>query len=283
MLFDDFEKSKFSDEVFKQLTQTIYDRTGLFFNENSKFYLEKRIEIRTASLNLKSLEEYLNYLRYDSDADKEWDTLISLITTNETYFMREERQLACFKSDILPEFVRKNGEKKLRIWSAGCSSGEEPYSIAILIKESRIIGDDRIEILATDINSRVLNRAKEGIYSESSFRNVDDTFKAKWFLPYESNKWKIRDEIKSKVTFQKFNLFDTDRYALLGTFDVIFCRNVIIYFDLEAKIKVVERFFDKLIDGGYLLLGHSESLISITEKFKLVHLPNDLVYKKETK
>lgn len=281
MNFFDLEKNQFSDESYRRLTSLIYKRTGLFFGENSRFFLEKRIELRMTSLNLKSLDEYFRYLMFDSESDKEWDVFITTITTNETYFMREERQLKCFKEDILPEISRKNNGKKIRIWSAGCSSGEEPYTIAILVKESRCIPENLVEIFATDINSRVINKAKEGIYGESSFRTVDDSFKVKWFVPEGGQKWRIKDEIKSQVVFQRFNLFELERYALLGNFDVIFCRNVIIYFDMEAKVKVVERFYDKLNNGGYLLLGHSESLISITEKFRLIHLPSDLVYRKE--
>lgn len=281
MLFDNLDKNLFSDEFYKRITSLIYDKTGLFFGESSRFFLEKRIEMRITSLNLRNGEEYLRLLLFDPEAEKEWDNLISMITTNETYFMREERQLKCFKDDILPELVKKNEGKKIRIWSAGCSSGEEPFSIAILIKESKVVNENMVEIFATDISSRALNKAREGIYGESSFRNVDEIFKAKWFINIGENKWKIKDDIRKKVNFQKFNLFDLDRYSLLGNFDVIFCRNVIIYFNLDAKVKVVERFYDKLNNGGYLLLGHSESLISVTDKFKLVHLPTDLVYRKE--
>jgi chemotaxis protein methyltransferase CheR len=281
MIFDEKISNQFSDEFYKRISSLIYDRTGLSFNENSRFFLEKRIETRLSSLGLKQQDEYLSYLRFDSDAEKEWDALITLITTNETYFMREERQLKCFRDDILPELAKKNPNKKIRIWSAGCSSGEEPYSIAILTRESRLIHDNMVEILATDINSRVLQKAKDGLYGEASFRSVDDVFKARWFTPEGPQKWRLKDEIRKRVVFQRFNLFDMDRYALFAPFDVIFCRNVIIYFDLEAKVRVVERFFDKLNGGGYLLLGHSESLISVTEKFRLIHLPNDLVYRKE--
>lgn len=282
MTFDLSGGNLFGDDFIRRISSLIYDRTGLYFSDNSRFFLEKRLEMRLSSLGLSSTEEYLSFLQFDIEADKEWDALITLITTNETYFMREERQLKCFKEDILPELVRQSQGKKLRIWSAGCSSGEEPYSIAILIKETKYIREDMVEIFATDINSRVIQKAKEGVYGEASFRSVDDLFKVRYFTPEGPQKWRLKEEIRKKVSFQRFNLFDVDRYALFAAFDVIFCRNVIIYFDLEAKVRVVERFFDKLAQGGYLLLGHSESLISVTEKFKLIHLPNDLVYRKET-
>jgi chemotaxis protein methyltransferase CheR len=281
MKFDEKSPNQFSDEFIRRISALIYDRTGLSFHESSRFFLEKRIETRFSSLGITSGDDYMSYLQFDGDSEKEWDALITLITTNETYFMREERQLKCFKEDILPELAKKNPGKKIRIWSAGCSSGEEPYSIAILARESRCITENLVEIFATDINSRVIQKAKDGIYGESSFRAVDDLFKARWFTQEGGQKWRLKEEIRKRVNFQRFNLFDMDRYSLFAPFDVIFCRNVIIYFDLEAKVRVVERFYDKLAAGGYLLLGHSESLISVTEKFRLVHLPNDLVYRKE--
>lgn len=281
MIFDEKTSSPFSDDFYRRISSLIYDRTGLSFTESSRFFLEKRLETRLSALGITACEDYLGYLMFDGDSDREWDALITLITTNETYFMREERQLKCFKEDILPEIARKNPGKKIRIWSAGCSSGEEPYSIAILTKECRAVTDQMVEIFATDINSRVIQRAKDGVYGDSSFRAVDEAFKARWFTSDGPQKWRIKEEIKKRVTFQRFNLFDIERYSILVPFDVIFCRNVIIYFDLEAKVRVVERFHDKLAEGGYLLLGHSESLISVTEKFRLVHLPHDLVYRKE--
>jgi len=282
MIFDDKSPNQFSDEFYRRMSSLIYDRTGLSFTESSRFFLEKRLETRLSALGITTAEDYISYLMFDGDSDKEWDALITLITTNETYFMREERQLKCFRDDILPELARKSPGKKIRIWSAGCSSGEEPYTIAILTKECRFVTDQMIEIFATDINSRVIQRAKDGIYGESSFRSVDEAFRMRWFTPEGQQKWKIKEEIRKRVTFQRFNLFDMEKYSIFAPFDVIFCRNVIIYFDLEAKVRVVERFHDKLVECGYLLLGHSESLISVTEKFRLIHLPNDLVYRKES-
>ncbi len=281
MRFDDMSPNQFGDDFYRRISALIYDRTGLSFNESSRFFLEKRLETRISTLGMTIPEDYLSFLMFDGDSEREWDALITLITTNETYFMREERQLKCFKEDILPELARKSPGKKIRIWSAGCSSGEEPYSVAILTKECRHVTDQMIEIFATDINSRVIQRAKEGVYGDSSFRAVDEAFRLRWFSPEGQQKWRLKDEIRKRVTFQRFNLFDMDRYSIFAPFDVIFCRNVIIYFDLEAKVRVVERFYDKLVDGGYLLLGHSESLISVTEKFRLVHLTNDLVYRKD--
>ncbi len=273
-------KPLLSDDSFRRFCALVHDVTGLSFSDASRFFVEKRLENRIEALGGMPSEEYIHFLLYDQDKDREWDRLIDLLTTNETYFMREERQLRCFQKDIVPMLLRQRPGGKIRIWSAGCSTGEEPYSIVILLGESGLLQKDLVEVMATDINTRVLSRAREGVYTESSFRAVDDAFKKRWFTPEPDGRYRIRDEIRRRVTFSRFNLFDLDRYSLFSPFDVIFCRNVIIYFDIEAKVKVMERFWDKMREGGFLLLGHSESLISITDKFKLVHLPSDLVYTK---
>jgi chemotaxis protein methyltransferase CheR len=268
------------DDLFRRFCALIHETTGLFFGENSRYFLEKRIETRVGAVGGVAARDYLNYLRFDTHRDEEWDQLVALITTTETYFMREERQLRCFQRDILPLLRQRAGGQKIRIWSAGCSSGEEPYTLAMLVKDSGL-PEDSVDIYATDINTRALSRAKEAVYGESAFRVVDRAFKDRWFVACGSGKYQLREEVRQRVTFSRFNLFDMDRYALLPTFDVIFCRNVIIYFDLDSKVKVILRFFEKLRSGGFLMLGHSESLISITDKLKLVHLPGDLVYIKE--
>lgn len=274
------EKWLLDDDLYTRVCALIHDVTGLYFSENSRYFLEKRLETRMETLGGISARDYLNYLRFDSQRDDEWDQLIALITTTETYFMREERQLRCFQRDVLPLLKQRIGQQKIRIWSAGCSTGEEPYTIAMLVKDCGL-SEDQVEIFATDINSRALARAKEGVYGDSAFRAVDIAFKERWFTRVSPGKLKLRDEVRQRVSFSRFNLFEMDRYALLPPMDVIFCRNVIIYFDLESKVKVILRFFEKMRLGGYLMLGHSESLISITDKFKLIHLPGDLVYTKE--
>jgi len=279
---DSLGKPLLSDDAFRRFCALVHDGTGLSFSDSSRFFVEKRLENRLEALGGIQPEDYIHFLLYDHEKEQEWGRLIDLLTTNETYFMREERQLKCFQKDILPLLAKQKPDRKIRVWSAGCSTGEEPYSIVILLHESGLFKDSEVEIMATDINTRVLTRAREGLYTESSFRAVDDAFKNRWFRKESDGRFRISDEIRRMVKFSRFNLFDLDRYSLFSPFDVIFCRNVIIYFDIEAKVKVIERFWDKMREGGYLLLGHSESLISITDKFKLVHLPSDLVYTKAT-
>jgi chemotaxis protein methyltransferase CheR len=166
------------------------------------------------------------------------------------------------------------------VWSAGCASGEEPYSIAMLLQESRAYDDATIEIFASDISSEVLVRARKGQYRETAFRTTDPSLRDKYFTREPDGCWRIADEIRNRVSFGRLNLYDEPRVSLLGSVDVIFCRNVIIYFDDASKRMVINNFYNRLVEGGYLLLGHSESLITLSTQFKLRHLKNDMVYQK---
>ncbi len=278
---DSAQKPVMDDDLFRRFSTLIHDETGLSFGPSSQFFLERRLESRMSALGGMSPRDYLNFLHYDPDRAQEWDLLVAVITTNETYFMRELKQLHCFRDDILPALLQRGGGQRVRVWSAGCSSGEEPYSIAALLLDDGRFPEGCVEIYATDINTRVLSKAKAGVYTESSFRAVDAAFRARWFSEEGPGRFRVSPILQKYVTFTRFNLFDMNRYSVLPSFDVIFCRNVIIYFDLEAKVKVIERFHERLKSPGYLLLGHSESLISVTDRFKLIHLPGDLVYVKE--
>jgi chemotaxis protein methyltransferase CheR len=205
---------------------------------------------------------------------------MDILTTNETYFFREGFQLKAFTDEILPELkVLKERERTLRIWSAGCSTGEEPYTIAMLLLELNCFPGWRIEIVGSDISQRVVQVARKGIYTKSSFRSTDERYLKRFFTETPEG-YRICDQVRELVTISHMNLFDANRLALLGKMDIIFCRNVIIYFDLASKKRVIESFHHMLREGGYLLLGHSESLMNISTAFALRHLKNDMVYQK---
>jgi chemotaxis protein methyltransferase CheR len=205
---------------------------------------------------------------------------MDILTTNETYFFREGFQLRAFTDEILPELIQlKQRDKTLRIWSAGCSTGEEPYTIAMLMLELGCFQGWRIEIVGSDISLRVVQHARKGIYGKSSFRATEQRYIDRFFTEAEGG-YRIKDEVRELVTITHMNLFDANRLALLGKMDVIFCRNVIIYFDNDSKMRVIESFYNTLRAGGYLLLGHSESLMNISTAFALKHLKNDMVYQK---
>lgn len=275
-----------SRDDFMLLRDFIYQYCGLNFTEDSKYLLEKRLGKRVVQHKLKTFRDYYYFLRYHPSKEQELSELVDLLTTNETYFFREDFQLRTFIDEILPEIRQRKereGQKSLRIWSAGCSSGEEPYTIAMLLHDQAWLKSWKVEIIGTDISQRVLQIARQGVYGEASFRNTEEIHRLRFFTTTDDGKSRIRDEIKSLVTISHLNLFDVGRIALLGRMDLIFCRNVIIYFDLPGKKKVIDSFCQRLLPEGYLLLGHSESLINLSTAFQLRHFKHDMVYQKPLK
>ena len=268
------------DDVFRLLRDAIYKRSGIWFSENSKYLLQKRLSPRARELNFESFQKYYYFLQYDPRADAEFDEIYDVVTTKETYFFREASQLTAFAQEIVPDILSQKGVRKVRVWSAGCSTGEEAYSIAITLQEARLFERAEFDIFASDISQQVLVKARRGQYREAAFRATDPNVRDKYFIRGDDGSWQISDEIRNRVSFGRVNLYDQPRVSLLGAIDVIFCRNVIIYFDDASKRSVIHSFYQRLIDGGYLLLGHSESLISLSTQFKLRHLKNDMVYQK---
>jgi chemotaxis protein methyltransferase CheR len=271
-----------SVDEFRLLRDFVYQHCGLNFTEDSRYLLEKRLGKRLQKHNLKTFKDYYYFLRYNPNKDQELTEVIDQLTTNETYFFREDFQLRTFVDDILPEIRKRKeveGKQTLRIWSAGCSSGEEPYTIAMLMLNQPWLKSWRVEVIGTDISQRVLHMAREGLYGESSFRNTEAHQKMRYFNE-QNGKLRINDEVRSLVSISHLNLFDTARIALLGKMDVIFCRNVIIYFDQAGKRSVIESFFQRLVPEGFLLLGHSESLMNLSTAFQLRHFKHDMVYQK---
>lgn len=278
------ETLRMSDETFRLLRDFIKNHCGLYFDDGAKFLLEKRLAKRLENYRLKNFEDYYHLLMYDKKRDEELSSVIDILTVNETYFFREASQLKAFSDEIIPEIKeRKKGRKRLRIWSAGCSTGEEPYTLAILILEKNLIPDWEIEILGSDINQRVLHVARRGIYKKSAFRNTEEYYFRKYFTDEGGGNYRVIDPVRGLVNFSFLNLLDPFKVRFVGEMDVIFCRNVIIYFDHDAKKKVIDSFYDRLTEEGYLLLGHSESLMNISTAFVLRHLKNDLVYQKGAK
>jgi chemotaxis protein methyltransferase CheR len=281
MMFGAEPEVQMTDEEFRLIRDLIYSHSGLFFDNDSKYLLEKRLGRRLSLHQLPGYREYYHLLRYNRAKEQELSDIMDILTTNETYFFREAFQLRAFSDEIIPEIMAekgKKGERSLRIWSAGCSTGEEPYTIAMLLLEMGFEGW-RVEIIGADISHRVLQQARKAVYGKSSFRATDEAYIRRYFQEQDGN-YKIADEVKELVTISHLNLFDQNRLTLLGKMDIIFCRNVIIYFDQMAKKKVIEVFYRMLREGGYLLLGHSESLMNISTAFVLRHLRNDMVYQK---
>ncbi|MBI2570670.1 MAG: protein-glutamate O-methyltransferase CheR [Candidatus Schekmanbacteria bacterium] len=271
-----------SEEVFRLLRKLIYSHCGIYFDDDSRFLLQKRLTSRVSYHQLSGFQDYYYYLKYDRDHAAELECLVDVLTTNETYFFREMPQLRALSDEILPEVRARNlrsGLRRLRIWSAGCSTGEEPYTLAMLIREMQVFDEWDVEVFASDISKRVLEVARRGVYGENSFRATDRGYLQKYFKKV-GFKYHVSDELKTMINFGWLNLLDKGRIKLLSAMDVILCRNVFIYFHPEARKNVVQSFYECLNDGGFLLLGHSESLMNLSTAFRLRHFRNDMVYQR---
>lgn len=282
MVFSLTQTNGMSDDDFLLLRDCIYAHCGLFFDTESKYILEKRLYPRLIDLSLSSFYDYYYYLKYNSNREQELMDIMDVLTTNETYFFREQFQLKAFSEEIIPELIKRKasrGSSSLRIWSAGCSTGEEPYTIAMLLSTIPDLKGWNIEIIGTDISQRVLKQARRAVYGTSSFRATEEADLKRFFIQQEDG-YKVNNSIRELVTISHLNLFDTNHLAMMGKVDVIFCRNVIIYFDMAAKKRVIESFHSALSDGGFLLLGHSESLMNLSTSFTLRHFKNDMIYQK---
>lgn len=271
-----------SDGEFRMFAELLRNHCGLHFGEETRFLLEKRVSQRMSQLSVSNYSAYHYELRNASHLDGELAQLIDDVTTNETYFFRERGQLRALVGEIFPEVLMQRRERinrPITVWSAGCASGEEPYSIVILAREAGLDPNADLRVYASDISRRMLRKARQGVYREGSFRETENHLRDRYFEEKDGH-WKVSDEIKRYVDFIHINLMDRSKIALLGAMDVILCRNVIIYFDTESKRNLIRTFEEKLRPGGHLLLGHSESLINLSTSLELRHLKNDLVYRR---
>lgn len=275
---------KITEEEFLQLRDFIYEQCGIYIAENRKYLLETRLVGRIRELNLKTFGEYANFLRFDVSRRTEINKLYELVTTNETSFYRNPPQLKVFQEKVLPEILEKcrhTGSKRLRIWSAGCSSGEEPYTLAMILHEvlrSEINLWD-IKITANDLSENVLKMARRGEYTEYALRTTPPDIIARYFSK-EGQVYRVDPKVKRLVSFGQINLNDRFQLSRLDKSHIVFCRNVIIYFDDDMKKRVINSFYDNLLPSGCLLIGHSESLHNITRAFSPEYHPGTIVYRK---
>lgn len=269
---------KIKDDEFVELKDIIYKNAAISFADSKKYLLENRLSKRLQELNFNSFKDYIYYLKYDAKKREEMEILLNQVTINETYFLRERAQMDHMIKTVIPSLIAA-GKRNVRIWSAACSSGEEPYSLAMLLNEAGLFAKASIEILATDINTEVLDFAQKGLYRTISFRGVPPTIQDKYFSK-DGFSFKLDPTIMSKVKFFQGNLLNPMMSAKVGRLDIIFCRNVLIYFDIPAKQKVIDLFHKSLNTPGALYLGHSETLNKISDAFKMENFGGGIIYKK---
>ena len=274
---------KMSDDTFRLIREFIYQQTGIYFQDNKKYLLEGRLGKRLQVLNLGTFEEYLQLIKYGTRRNEELKFFYDAITINETFFFRNEPQFEAFEKTLVPAILAgKPGRYKLRVWSSASSSGEEAHTIAMLYLErlKPKYPALELEVVGTDINSTVLDTARKGVYRDYSVRNMPKMYLDKYFKA-EDGRFTVRDDVRRLVRFEHLNLYDQIRMRQMGTFDIIFCCNVLIYFDAPSKIQVVSNLYDALNRGGFLFIGYAESLHGISTAFKLENFPKTVAYKKE--
>ena len=276
---------KLSPVTFEKFRGYIYDNCGIYFQDNKKYLLESRLLKRINFLGLNTFEDYYDFLNFNVGKEQEKRYLYEAITINETFFFRNQPQLNALVSNVIPEILASKsriGGPKLRIWSAASSSGEEAYSVAMTIHDlvKPKFPTLSTEIVGTDISQAVVDTAKSGLYKEYSIRNTPPYYLKKYFRP-KGNAFELIPEIKNMVSFKLLNLFDDSSMRLMNNFDIVFCANVLIYFDLKSKIKVISNIYNSLNKGGYLFIGYAETLHTVSKAFSIQSFPKTIGYKKE--
>jgi chemotaxis protein methyltransferase CheR len=265
-------------EEFRRLCDFLYRRTGMIFTEAKRYYVERRIQDRMSSTGATSFASYFAHLRIDFQGEQ----LINAFTVNETFFYREDHQLRCLTTNLLARRItaKRRGEP-LQIWSVPCSTGEEPYSIAMWLLESWPEVDSYdIQIVGSDIDTRVLEAAREGIFGKRALMRLSPGLIAKYFVRLDDHNWQIIEELRQSVRFSSVNLIDPAEMRAHGRFDVIFCRNVLIYFDDAARRIAAENLYENLLSGGYICLGHTESMSRISPLFDVCRFSDAIVYQR---
>jgi chemotaxis protein methyltransferase CheR len=269
-----------SEDEFRLLREVIQQHCGIWFRDDLSYLLERRLAPRLEVLGLQDFAAYHRHLRFDPNRLEELEAVVDVLTTNETYFWREPLQLQAFERELVPMLAASlDRARRLRILSAGCSTGEEAYTLATILRDSDRFAGWQLEVIGVDIARRVVEAARSGSYRDHSFRATESERIRRWFK-LRGGRWLIDEEIRRMVRFEQANLVDPRGLAGLGRVDVIFCRNVMIYFDVPARQRMLSGFHRALRDGGFLLLGHAESLLNATADFELFHLQDELVYRK---
>ncbi|WP_028972988.1 CheR family methyltransferase [Spirochaeta cellobiosiphila] len=264
-----------SDGVFGKFRDLIYNSSGIHFSESNRTILESRLKERLKKSGLDSVEAYFDQINSDTE---ELKGLLDSVTTNLTRFFRNTSHFETFENYVIPDLVKRKqakGDYKFRLWSAGCSTGEEPYSLAMVLKD-KLPSNFTIDITASDLSLKSLMTAKEGFYKEARINGIPDDY-LKRFTTQKADGYVINDEIKKMIKFDYHNLkYDSG----LTNLDIIFCRNVLIYFDEPAQEAVVNRFYQALDSHSYLFIGHSEPLFGMNTKFQFLKTDWACIYSK---
>jgi len=266
-------------EDLRRFCDFLYKRTGILYGESKRFYIERRLADRMQSIGTDTFSAYMAVVRVGGP---ETEQLINSFTVNETYYYREDSQLRCLSRSLLPDIVSTRRPGALvRIWSVPCSTGEEPYSIAIWLLENwELVDVYNIEIVGSDIDTRVLREATRGEYGDRALSRLPPDIVKRYFHDVRDGRWQIIDDLRESVKFTQANLVDPVTTAAQGRFDIIFCRNVLIYFDDASRLAASHNLFQALNPGAYICLGHSESMSRISDRFDVRRFEDAIVYQR---
>jgi chemotaxis protein methyltransferase CheR len=271
-----------SEGDFLRFKEFFYRKTGMMFDNSKRYFVDKRLIERIEQTETEHFRGYFNFLRFEASGD-ELQLLVNSMTVNETYFFREEYQFQCLVYSLLDEITKtKTDNSPIRIWSVPSSSGEEPYSIAIYLLEHWAgIEQWDIEIMSSDIDTKIIEQAERGRYSPRSIQHLPKKILTKYFEYHpKSESYQICDDLRNAVTFSRVNIMDPIDVRPYRNIDVIFCRNLLIYFDDTSRRQAAEMFFDAMKPGGFVCLGHSESMSRISSLFRVRKFPEAIVYQK---
>ncbi len=270
-----------SDQEFAKFCEFFYRKTGIMFDAKKKYFAERRIVERMHRTGCATFREYFATVRFESTGE-EMQRLVNQMTVNETYFFREDYQMKALVEGILPDLAkRQSAASRIRLWSVPCSSGEEPYSIAIHILENWIDADRYdIEIMASDIDSSILADAAAGIYGERALQRLPPALIRKYFTAQRDRAFQISADLRGSIDFSRGNVMDPLFMRRFRNIDVIFCRNMLIYFDDTSRREAIEAMYDCLSPGGYICLGHSESMSRISSLFRPRKYADSIIYQK---
>jgi chemotaxis protein methyltransferase CheR len=274
------EPPPITEDEFRRLCEFVYRRTGMVFTEAKRYYVQRRINDRMHATGSTSFASYFARLRIDMDGEIE--QFINAFTVNETYFYREEHQLQCLTSDLLRERLRVRPRgTPIRIWSIPCSTGEEPYSIAIWLLENWPEVDTHdVDIVGSDIDTQALDAARAGIFGKRALMHLPPQVIERYLEPLDGERWRVLQDLRDSVSFSAVNLVEMAETRANGRFDVIFCRNVLIYFDDTSRRVAAENLYENLAPGGFICLGHTESMSRISPLFDVCRYADAIVYQR---
>ncbi|MFT5716810.1 MAG: chemotaxis protein methyltransferase CheR [Oleiphilaceae bacterium] len=270
-----------SDSDFARFRDFFYRKTGILFEESKRYFVDKRLLSRIEATGHEFFRSYFTELRFQSSGE-ELQELINIMTVNETYFFREEYQFECLVESVLDELVKqKELGDVIRIWSIPSSTGEEPYSIALyLLEHWDKIDNYDVEIISSDIDTKVLEECKKGMYNARSVKSLSKPLLKRYFTEHTSDKFEIDKDLRDAIEFTQVNLADAEQTRSYRDIDVVFCRNLLIYFDDASRRQAADVFFDALNPGGFIFLGHSESMSRISSLYKVKKFPKAIAYQK---